>query len=1100
MPAPQAAFADLADKKSKIVRHTLNAGAVKDFCAAVARERFGALEPQAAARLSGWLRSAGSKWLLREGRAGEAKTLPADAPDWAKEAQAGGESLWTVSLDDRLARQLGHIADWVADNAPRQIDQLSFEQAIRNTAAWDARRAKLTAKPEAADEAGVRPVGPAPSAEEAHAGARWVELTSADALDREGARMSHCVGSYASRVANGSTRIFSLRDADNQPLATIEARPVSEKRAHSLADEQKWTAQRREAAKGLRENQGMEIVQARGRFNQQLGHFPSLAINDLMDALAAEGSPVLGVSGEANNALFTSAQTAKLLPFTALPAGSKIGIAQKCFWRDDGASQIPENLSVALLTIDSASDRTRWPKKLKVEKLSLGSGVSFLDIESMPEWSVREVELLAPSKMPGAQLRLGRLSRLSTPTVDLAEAASLSMRQSAIAELSATVDVLSLPGAHVRSASIRLESDRAEHNLRHSLIERLALSTAADLKPSLAANGAVFGSFDAAVPAKSKLSVRGMDSLCVGDGELPELSRVQWVSSSGDELAVSIANQATDSLLPWSLTQVLSRQLNDGLIGHSSSNKGFASRQEAAAVSFVRDLASAADALGVRLVNRDSEKTMEADPNAPAPLALSMAKIIAKSEGAAPKAFAALREARAAERELAAGGPSALAKMAPKRAEAFARFASAEEYVRLANPGNDDAGLVVRRQVAAAAFTPSAAKGGGEPVCLLDALLPDADQAQAAAAAAAEHNQARRDAASRLALFDDRRAPGLLAPLVPPVATTVAPEAFAALALAIRTLDPEAPLRELLPELAGSLVPFGASRLTTIVIAERLAPWLDKHVAAPDLGKKEPLARSLGAALSAHLEDLPPRSACARWAKSLDERLRAQAAQSVDADAAGSSLSAGSAEISRMDLNGPTDPLEALRWATDIVKSDSALPTQRRRAEQASAKLLAEILATETIAMEDGLPSPHSPELLAAAGDLAWTVSGARQARAFIETLSVAFLNQAAEAAQAGQIDKTHLRLVLGGAALETAKTTPFELSSAGYLLAEQQGFEGLSTEAKQTLVRMIRHCEAPTREETHEIQQVFINAVVCSGRNAGMFDGSRSRGSRPRL
>jgi hypothetical protein len=46
-----------------------------------------------------------------------------------------------------------------------------------------------------------------------------------DALKYEGDTMGHCVGGYCPEVAEGRTRIFSLRDAKNEPHVTIEVKP-----------------------------------------------------------------------------------------------------------------------------------------------------------------------------------------------------------------------------------------------------------------------------------------------------------------------------------------------------------------------------------------------------------------------------------------------------------------------------------------------------------------------------------------------------------------------------------------------------------------------------------------------------------------------------------------------------------------------------------------------------------------------------------------------------------------------------------------------------------------------------------------------------------
>jgi hypothetical protein len=60
-----------------------------------------------------------------------------------------------------------------------------------------------------------------------------------EALKYEGDTMGHCVGGYCDRVADGSTQIFSLRDAKGQPHTTIEVAPGRLSGQTSLPD---WSA------------------------------------------------------------------------------------------------------------------------------------------------------------------------------------------------------------------------------------------------------------------------------------------------------------------------------------------------------------------------------------------------------------------------------------------------------------------------------------------------------------------------------------------------------------------------------------------------------------------------------------------------------------------------------------------------------------------------------------------------------------------------------------------------------------------------------------------------------------------------------------------
>ena len=55
-----------------------------------------------------------------------------------------------------------------------------------------------------------------------------MRLVASEECDEEGELMGHCVGGYSSQVACGDIFILSLRDQNNRPHATIEARPDGE--------------------------------------------------------------------------------------------------------------------------------------------------------------------------------------------------------------------------------------------------------------------------------------------------------------------------------------------------------------------------------------------------------------------------------------------------------------------------------------------------------------------------------------------------------------------------------------------------------------------------------------------------------------------------------------------------------------------------------------------------------------------------------------------------------------------------------------------------------------------------------------------------------
>jgi hypothetical protein len=124
--------------------------------------------------------------------------------------------------------------DRVADiNAWRATQKAEANQLLANNAATVLHKEypeqgmkwvelKQTGKlPENADAAGRIPVE----------GGRWQthpdRQALSDALKYEGDTMGHCVGGYCPDVAEGRSRIYSLRDAKGQPHVTVETQPHS---------------------------------------------------------------------------------------------------------------------------------------------------------------------------------------------------------------------------------------------------------------------------------------------------------------------------------------------------------------------------------------------------------------------------------------------------------------------------------------------------------------------------------------------------------------------------------------------------------------------------------------------------------------------------------------------------------------------------------------------------------------------------------------------------------------------------------------------------------------------------------------------------------
>ena len=161
--------------------------------------------------------------------------------------------------DSMHAHYLGfdHIVDVLKQDLaegrirPEQLSKVSIEHAVRRTHEYDQERKKAMA------ETALKATEGMPVHKEYPEGYKWIELTLPeleqgytkapsgayvspegeqsihhpgygkleDALKYEGDTMGHCVGGYCPDVAAGKTRIFSLRDAKNEPHVTIEVKP-----------------------------------------------------------------------------------------------------------------------------------------------------------------------------------------------------------------------------------------------------------------------------------------------------------------------------------------------------------------------------------------------------------------------------------------------------------------------------------------------------------------------------------------------------------------------------------------------------------------------------------------------------------------------------------------------------------------------------------------------------------------------------------------------------------------------------------------------------------------------------------------------------------
>lgn len=195
-------------------------------------EERGARESKAAA----WLGSVAKNALRRDGLAFElssdsARELIPSQP-WIEKALAAGQTIHQLALSEPERESLLETLDWLrADTGPSLTSdwsRMSLAQASDGHREWverSARQAQKRASHIAAME-GCEIAAPILN-DPAREGWAWVKVLSAKALDREGAMMRHCVGSYAQQVEDDELAIWSLRDAEGRPHLTVETQNIA---------------------------------------------------------------------------------------------------------------------------------------------------------------------------------------------------------------------------------------------------------------------------------------------------------------------------------------------------------------------------------------------------------------------------------------------------------------------------------------------------------------------------------------------------------------------------------------------------------------------------------------------------------------------------------------------------------------------------------------------------------------------------------------------------------------------------------------------------------------------------------------------------------
>lgn len=319
-------FSALTQKKAKPARNILNEDEIRAACAQARDARLLYLEDEQGTQIGSWIMGAARKHLVRSLPADPVLQLESDAPEWARAALARGERLERARVGPELAERLEHMIDWLLAEPPRQISKLSWEQAEQKMRAWEESLAKKALLEE--DPSGVSPLVEAPSMGE---GWRWIKVISPAALEREGALMGHCVGSYANRVEAGRCQIVSLRDPSNKPRLTVEL----------------LTGER----EGPDSPPHLIISQVRGKANRPPETDEAPALIEMVEALKRQGARLSGGDELTRSGAIWDAERQSLSLLKDLAPGSRLPRAKARIGARSG--RLPEDLEFGSVTIEA---------------------------------------------------------------------------------------------------------------------------------------------------------------------------------------------------------------------------------------------------------------------------------------------------------------------------------------------------------------------------------------------------------------------------------------------------------------------------------------------------------------------------------------------------------------------------------------------------------------------------------------------------------------------------------------------------------------------------------------------------------------------------
>ena len=376
-------------------RNVYNVAALDAFLARLAGETDH--EP-----LQRWLKTTARRWIINhydgvrplhrisgsgriairlDGRVTDLQETDGAPPGWVSDALDRHETVLFLLLDEalatRLRRMAGYLQARLRETGRINWTRLAFSDAESESRTWRPRPGRPAWRDAVEGVASVFSDGD---------GFEVVGLESAAALEHEGRRMHHCIGCYDRDVAQGTAHVFSLRDRNDRPLATMDVsndgwviqiraafnRPVAREHHPPLvafAD-----------AAGLR---GMDAVL---RQPELLGLGDAEALRDAAPGAAGN----VGVNGNVLRHLFDDARAGGLL--ARLRAGPRdaatardaqwLVAALRRVWRDEDAGFLEHCLEAIGpqpgCRLFTARRRTVFVYDLAVPIVEMGAPATFL--------------------------------------------------------------------------------------------------------------------------------------------------------------------------------------------------------------------------------------------------------------------------------------------------------------------------------------------------------------------------------------------------------------------------------------------------------------------------------------------------------------------------------------------------------------------------------------------------------------------------------------------------------------------------------------------------------------------------------------------------